>query len=135
MFVASSSDRRSSSARSAQPPVFLNDASRHKPLLFQRAQDPTEVARIDAKAAPQLTDVGALRTDLPEQPRLTVRTVALQEPIVQSANALGHDSVEASHLLNSARVHFSDYSQRNGAVKFHLYGGTSRGVWSRDGCT
>jgi hypothetical protein len=74
-------------------------------LFFQRAQYPTEIARINSKAASQFTDFGALRSDLPKQPSLTDWAVPLQKTIVQSANALGHNSVKAPHLLNSARIH------------------------------
>jgi hypothetical protein len=74
-------------------------------LFFQRAQYPTEIARINSKAASQFTDFGALRSDLPKQPSLTDWAVPLQKTIVQSAYALGHNSVKAPHLLNRARIH------------------------------
>jgi hypothetical protein len=74
-------------------------------LFFQRAQYPTEIARINSKAASQFTDFGALRSDLPKQPSLTDWAVPLQKTIVQSAYALGHNSVKAPHLLNSACIH------------------------------
>src|SRR5262249_33669923 len=97
----------------AHPPVFQSYASLDELLFFQRAQYPTQIARINSQAASQLPDFGALRSDFPKQPSLTDWTVPLQEPIVQSANALGHNSVEAPHLLNGAPVHFSDSSQRS----------------------
>src|SRR5205823_8811409 len=76
-------------------------------LFLQRAQYPTEIARINPKAASQFTDLGALRSDLPKHPSLADGAVPLQKPIVQSANALGHNSVKAAHLLNSASIHLN----------------------------
>src|SRR5258708_28274493 len=89
----------------AQSPVFRNYASPDKPLFFQRAQYPTEIARINSKAASQFTDFGTLRSDLPKQPSLTDWAVPLQTTVVQSAYELGHNSAKAPHLMHGARIH------------------------------
>ena len=113
--AASSSLRRSSTLRSARPlGVRRAVRTRRSPSLghdlrqpgrLERAQQPAQVAGVDAEPGAEHADVAALLADLPEHARLAERPVAGEEAVVERADALGDEAVEAAELLHHLVVH------------------------------
>ena len=114
--AASASLRRSSSpqllpargrgARHADALVAARRRHGDQPGGLERAQQPAEVARVEPEPRPQRAHLRAVRTDLPQHPRLAERAVARQEVIVERADALRHGAVEAADLLDLLRGHY-----------------------------
>src|SRR5258708_37998516 len=60
---------------------------------------------VEAGPWSQPPNVGAVRADLPQQARLTERAVAGQERVVERADPLRDDPVEAPDPADHVRVH------------------------------
>jgi hypothetical protein len=70
-------------------------------LAFERSQYPADVSRIEAEPPAQISHVGPNGSNLPEQPRLTERARSSEKMILERANSLGDDAVEAPDLIDS----------------------------------
>jgi len=103
MEAAASSERRSSSARSARPspvrravltrPSAWLCSTTTSPSFSSDPQQPAQVSRVEVKPRPQPADIGTARADLPQQARLTERAVAGQEGVVERADPLRNGPV------------------------------------------
>ena len=71
---------------------------------LERPQEPSGVAGVEVEVTPQLADVAALGADLPQHPGLAERTVAREVVVVERADALGHQAVEAAHSVDDVAV-------------------------------
>ena len=76
-----------------------------QPFRFQRAQQPARVAGVESQPPAQVTDVGAVGTDLPQQARLAQRPAAVEVALVQGAHPLRDGAVEAAHARDRLGVH------------------------------
>ena len=118
--LASPSAASSSSSRSLTP-SGVSRATRTRrsagvrpdddePVGLERPQQPAEIAGIEPEQRPQAHDIAALRPDLPEHARLAERPVSREEVVVERADTLGHEPVEAAdlgHLRWGNRAHRS----------------------------
>ena len=90
----------------ADPPV---GRARARPLTsprrLERAQQAAEVAGVDAEPRAQHADVAAVLADLPQHARLAERAVPGEEAIVERADPLRDEAVEAPHLGDGLVVH------------------------------
>ncbi len=90
--------------RDADSTVRVTRLDRDEAVGFERAQQPRGVAGVQVEPAPQLADVTAFGADLPEHPRLAEGTVAREVVVVECADALRHEAVEAAHSVDGGPV-------------------------------
>src|SRR5215472_18955810 len=108
----------------ANSSIMLTRPHHNQALLLKRAQQATDVGRIEGEPAPQFPNARPLFSDLPQEPCFAKRMVAAQEVIVEDTDALCHGPIEAPDLFNQWHIHenlqtcscsdfsLSDYSQR-----------------------
>ena len=75
------------------------------PAAFERAKQPAQVARVESELRAKSTHVAAVPADLPENAGLAERPVEGEVVVLERADALGDQAVEAPHLRH--RVHVS----------------------------
>ena len=78
---------------------------------FKRAKQAAEVSRVECETSPEGSDVAPSLADLPQDPRLSERSPAVEVAVVQGADPLRHGPVEPPHLPNHRIVHLPDFSQ------------------------
>ena len=74
-------------------------------LVFERAQKAAHIAGIEAQFPAQSADVRPAGADLENHPRLAERPAAPQIALLQRADALGDEAVEAPNLIEPLAVH------------------------------
>ena len=89
-------------------------ADADQPVRLERAQQPAEVAGVQAEPGAQRPDVAAVRTDLPQHTGGAERPVPGQVALVERADALRDGPVEPPHPGDGGVLHFPDLSQRSG---------------------
>src|SRR5207247_8090693 len=72
---------------------------------LEGAEQAAEIARVEVEPGPQAPYVAPVDADLPEQTRLSQRPVPREIAIVEGADALGDQPVEAAHLADSHVEH------------------------------
>ncbi len=65
-------------------------------LGFEAAQQPAQIARVEAKAGTQIQHLGTASSDLEQQARWAEWTVLAMEAFIEHADALGELPVEVS---------------------------------------
>src|SRR5207244_1516622 len=70
----------------------------HQAFSCQRFGETTDVSGVEPEVPAQIAEVRALRTDLVQQARRAERAVASEEVIVERADPLRDEPVEAPHL-------------------------------------
>src|SRR5438067_5996096 len=94
----------------------------HQAFSRQRLGETTDVAGVEPKAPAQLAELRALPTDLVEQARRAQRAVAAEKVVVERADPLGDEPVEAPHLGNLVGQHcltvvkYTGGGQRGGII-------------------
>jgi hypothetical protein len=91
--------------RGADPPVAAAGRDGDQPGGLERAQQAADVARVELEVGSQRSHVAAVRADLPQHARLAEGAVGREEAVVERAEALRDDAVEATNLLHHAAVH------------------------------
>src|SRR5690606_32348601 len=76
-----------------------------KLLRFKGTQQAAGIAGIEAQAASQFLDVGAVRSDLEQEARLAQRPATVEIAFLQRADALGDAPVEAPAVFDLHPVH------------------------------
>ena len=95
----------------ADPSVAFARAHLDQGVGFQRAEQATEVSRVEIEPSAQPAYLAAVFADLPQQPRLSERSVASEVVVVEGADALGDGPIEPSHSPHQLLVNSSDFSQ------------------------
>ena len=113
--AASSSERRSSTARSARPaagqlrradaPVRLARIDRDQPVRFERTEQTAEVAGVEIEPRPQRPHIATVVADLPQHAGGAEWSATLEESIVEGADALRDGPVEAADLRDHRPIH------------------------------
>jgi hypothetical protein len=108
----------------ANSAISLTRPHHNQALFLKRAQQATDVGRIERQPTSQFPNARPLFSDLPQEPCFAKRMVSAQEVIGEDTNALCHGPIETSNLFNQWHLHetlqtcsisifsFSDYSQR-----------------------
>ena len=78
---------------------------RDEPGGLEGAEQAAEVARVEAEPGPQAPHVAAGGTDLPQQARLAQRPVPGEVVVLERADPLRDEPVEAAHLADSRVEH------------------------------
>src|SRR5437868_3706277 len=89
----------------ADTPVLLGRLDGDEPRRLERAKEAAEVARVEGEPRAEPPDVGAIDPDLPQQASLAERAVAGEVAVVERADALGDEAVEAAHLADRRSAH------------------------------
>src|SRR5437667_6375753 len=82
----------------------------------QRLGETTDVAGVEPNAPAQVAELRALPTDLVEQARRAQRAVAAEKVVVERADPLGDEPVEAPHLGNLVGQHYLTVVKYTAAV-------------------
>ena len=72
---------------------------------LERAQQAADIPGVQPELRPKRADISLAVPEFPEEPRLAERPVACQEAIVESADTLRDDAVEAAHLRDHRVIH------------------------------
>src|ERR1700733_11243709 len=91
--------------------VVISLRHSNKPLRLQGLQQATDIARIEPEPAAQRADIGAIRADFKNEPRLRQRAAPSQVIRLERADTSGHKTIEAANALQLAAGPFSDFSQ------------------------
>ena len=92
-------------AGGTHPLVVFAGAHLDQTVALERAQQPAQVAGVQIEPGSQRADLAAGITDLPEHTCLSERTVAGEVAVVEGADALGDDPVEAAHPIDRRPIH------------------------------
>src|SRR5262249_8392137 len=96
-------------ARGRQPrrpdaPVLQARLDHDEPRRLERAEGAADVARVEAEPGAEQPHVAAVPPELPEEPGRAQRAVAREVTVVEGADALRDEPVEAAHLADRARI-------------------------------
>jgi hypothetical protein len=86
-------------------PVERVGLDRDQGVGLERAQQPAEIARVEAEVGAQRAYVPPLRPDLPEHARGAERPPASEELVLEGTDPLRDGAVEPAHLRHHRRVH------------------------------
>src|SRR4051794_287597 len=96
-------------------------------LALERPQEPAGIAGVEPEPLAQLPEIGAPRADLIEDPRLAERAAAVKIAVLEGADALRDDAVEAADLLNLVWSHSLTLVRDRGWRKLRRRNGRNAG--------
>jgi hypothetical protein len=91
--------------RAADAGVGRVGPKHHQSFSLERAEQPTQIARVEPEPGAKIADLCPGPTDLPEEPGLAERARASEEPLAQRPCSLRRDPVEPADLCDVGSLH------------------------------